>query len=314
VVVRGVDEKGFPRITLDFEVKRPDGSPLRGARREDFHVTEYGQEVPILHFQGPESTEIRPTTVVLVVDRSLSMEEEDRIGALKAAVATFLTVMPPGSRVAVIAFGSDVAVICPFTDDPKRVQAAVDALTPAGATRYYDAVAEALELIARESGRRAILALTDGEDTFSQVATLDSVILAARRAGLPVHTLGLGSEDEIESADLRRLATETRGQYYLARQADQLRRIYEELAKGLGSSYSLAYRTNRPLPDGTLRPIRIYYTTTSKVISSEEKAVFIPGMVVPAAGWSRLFVVLIGTLTALAVLPGWWARRPPLGS
>jgi hypothetical protein len=165
-------------------------------------------------------------------------------------------------------------------------------------------------LIARESGRRAILALTDGEDTFSQAATLDSVILAARRAGLPVHTLGLGSEDEIESADLRRLASATRGQYYLARQADQLRRIYEELAKGLGSSYSLVYRTNRPLPDGTLRPIRISYKTGSEVISSEEKAIFIRGMVVPAAGWSRLFLVLVGVLAALALLPGRWARRP----
>ncbi|MBX6314425.1 MAG: VWA domain-containing protein [Isosphaeraceae bacterium] len=308
VIVRSADEKRFPEITLDFEVKRPDGSPVLDAKPEDFRVTEYDQPVEILKFQGPQSKEVRPTTVVLVVDKSLSMEEEDRIGGLKAAVATFLKVMPPRSRVAVVAFSSDVKILCPFTDNPAQVLGPVNALSPEGATRYYDAVAEALELIAQEPGRRAVLALTDGEDTFSQSANLDSVILAARREGVPVYTLGLGSEDEIESDALRRLARETRGQYFPARQADQLRQIYEEVARGLGSSYSLVYRTNRRLPDGTLRPVRVYYLP-SRSASAGEAAVYVRGMVVPAPGWSRLFLLLLAILATLAALPGWLARR-----
>ena len=126
-----------------------------------------------------------------------------------------------------VAFGSEVARICPFTTDRERVRAAVNRLRPGGATRFYDAVAEALELLDRETGRRAVLALTDGEDTFSQSANLDSTIASARKLGLPVHTLGLGTEEEIESGDLKRLASSTRGQYYPAQQADQLRSIYE---------------------------------------------------------------------------------------
>jgi VWFA-related protein len=304
VTIRAASEKDFPDIGLDFEAKRPDGSPVIDAQKGDFRVTEYGQEVPILQFESP--TEVKATTVVLVVDRSLSMREEDRIGALKAAVATFLKVMPAGSRVAVIAFGSEVKLLCPFTDDPRRVQAAVGELTPAGATRYYDAVAAAFELIGKERGRRAILALTDGEDTFSQSATLDSVILAGRREGVPVHTLGLGSEDEIESDALRRLAAETRGRYFPARQADQLRGIYEEIGKGLGATYHLVYRTDRKLPDGTLRPVAVYYRASTR---GAQTAIYIPGMVVPAAGWSRLFLLLLAALVALAVLPGRVARR-----
>jgi VWFA-related protein len=306
VTVRSVEEKGFPDITLDFEVKRPNGSALLDAKKEDFRVTEYDKNVEILSFRSPESKEIRPTTVVLVVDHSRSMAEENRIDGLKEAVGTFLKVMPPGSRIAVVAFNSKVIRICPFTEEPAKVKAEVDKLTPADATRYYDAVADALDLIGKESGRRAILALTDGEDTFSQNADLEKVIVAARNAGVPIHTLGLGSEDELASDDLRRLATETRGQYFPARQADQLRGIYEELAKGLGQSYSLTYRTDRKLPDGTLRPIRIYYKASKK---AAETAVFIPGMVVPAAGWSRLFLVLVVSLVALAWLPGLWYRR-----
>ena len=84
-----------------------------------------------------------------------------------------------------------------------------------------DVFGDELELIAKEPGRRAVLALTDGEDTFSQSATLDTVVVAARKLGVPVHTLGLGSEDEIESDALKKLAVSTRGQYYPARAADQ---------------------------------------------------------------------------------------------
>ena len=311
VVVTGAGDAKFPEIEVEFEVKRPDGSYLLDANKGDIRVTEYDREMPILRFQGPSATESMPTTVVLVVDRSLSMEEEDRIGSLKTAVSTFLKGLPKGSRVAVVAFGSEVEKICPFTSEAKPVQDAVDALTPAGATRYYDAVAVALEMLQKEPGRRAVLALTDGEDTFSQSATLDSVIVAARRLGLPVHTLGLGSEDEIESNALRQLAHATRGQYYPARQADQLRSIYEQLAERLRSSYSLAYRTDRRLPDGTLRPVRVYYRASKK---AGVATVFIPGMVVPAAGWSPLFLALVALLATLAVLPGQLGRRRAKGA
>jgi VWFA-related protein len=306
VTVTGASEEGFPEIAVQFEVQRPDGSYLLDAQRSDFRVTEDGQDVPISSFQAPLATEALPTTVVLVVDRSLSMEEEDRIGGLKRAVATFLKALPRGSRVAVVAFGSDVKLLCPFTEDARQVQEAVDGLSPAGATRYYDAVAQALELVGKEGGRRAVLALTDGEDTFSQSATLDSVIVAARRLGLPVHTLGLGSEDEIESEALRRLAASTRGQYYPARQADQLRTIYEQLAERLRSSYSLVYRSERRLPDGTLRPVRVFYRASRQ---AGETSVFVPGMVVPAAGWPRLFLALVTALAVLALLPSRLAAK-----
>jgi VWFA-related protein len=307
VIVTGASEQAFPKISVQFEVKRPDGSFLKNATRDDFRVTEEGREVAVVGFQAPQATEAIPTTVVLVVDRSLSMEEEDRIGGLKRAVASFLDKLPAGSKVAAIAFGSDVDRLCPFTTDRVQVKTVVDSLQPAGATRFYDAVATALDMLNEESGRRAVLALTDGEDTFSQTATLESVIATGRRLGLPVYTLGLGSEDEIESADLRRLAVATRGQYYPARRADQLRAIYEELAERIGSSYTLVYQSDRKIPDGTLRPVRVSYRGSSH--STGETAVFIPGMVVPAGGWSGLFLVLAAALSALAVLPGRLARR-----
>jgi len=307
VNVTGASEQSFPKISVQFEVKRPDGSFLLDAGRDDFHVTEEGRDVAVVELRAPLTTEAIPTTVVLVVDHSLSMEEEDRIGGLKRAVHSFLEKLPQGSRVALIAFGSEVNTLSSFTSDRGQIKTAVDALEPAGATRFYDAVAVALEMLDRETGRRAVLALTDGEDTFSQSASLDSVIAAANRIGLPVYTLGLGTEEEIESADLRRLAVSTRGQYYPARNADQLRAIYEQIAERLSSSYSLVYQSDRKIPDGTLRPVRIVYRGSKK--SAGETAVFIPGMVVPSGGWSPLFLGLLGALTVLIFLPGLLAGR-----
>ena len=307
VIVTGASQQAFPRISVQFEVKRSDGKFLLDARRDDFRVTEEGREVEVVDFQAPENKEAIATTVVLVVDRSLSMEEEDRIGGLKRAVRSFLEKLPEGSKVAVIAFGSDVDRLTDFTTDRAQMQRAVDALKPEGATRFYDAVALALEMLDRESGRRVVLALTDGEDTFSQTATLESAIASGQRLGLPVYTLGLGSEEEIESGDLRRLATSTRGQYYPAKSADELRAIYEQIAERIRSSYSMIYQSDRKLADGTLRPVRIFYRGSTT--AAGETAIFIPGMVVPAGGWSLLFLGLLVLLGALMVLPGKLARR-----
>lgn len=300
VIVTQPDESKFPEITVYYEVKRPDGSFLLDAKRDEFRVTEDGQDRPILSFEAPESKEARPTTVVLVVDHSGSMLQDEKMEALRRAVATFLEDLPEGSKVAVVAFSSQVRLVCPFTTDPAQVRESVNRLRAFGGTRYYDGVALALDLLADQKGRRAVLALTDGMDTESRVATLESSIALARKLGLPIHTLGLGRDGEIAINDLEQLAQDTRGQHYLARDAASLRKIYEEIARRLGSSYSLTYRTDHQVPDGTLRPIRIFFRESSQ---AAETAVFIRGMVAPAAGWSRLFLVLLAFLLVLTRWP-----------
>jgi VWFA-related protein len=314
VVVHRPDEAKFPEIRLDFELRKADGSAFLDAQQGDITVKENGQPVDVVAFSSPGGPgggagEVKPTTVVLVVDRSKSMEEDDKIGALKKAVAAFLKVMPQGSSVAVVAFSDDVTTICDFTTDKAKVQAAVDALVPDGATRCFDALDVALDMIARVDGRRAILCLTDGEDTFSTSATLDGDVKKALRAkGAPIYTIGLGGENDINVGDLERLADETKGQYFPARRADELVAIFREFAVNQGVLYQVAYRTNREVPDGTVRPVSVAYRQGRK----EGVATFyIPGMVVPKSGWNWLFLGLLAGLGTLASLPGMLARRSP---
>jgi hypothetical protein len=152
----------------------------------------------------------------------------------------------------------------------------------------------------RVEGRHAVIALTDGQDTSSLDADLSSTIRQAKQNGVPVYTLGLGPEDVIAVKELRELATATRGQYYPAQKAAELKAVYETIAERLGAGYTLTYQTDRRIPDGTLRPVQVFHRGSTK---AGESAVFIPGMVVPAPGWSPLFLALTGGLAFLAVLP-----------
>jgi VWFA-related protein len=269
-------------------------------------VTEDGRAVEVVDFVAPKSVTIRPTTVVLVADRSGSMAAENRNAPQKQAVATFAEVLPAGSRVQVLAFGSDVRELTDgFITNPEAIARSVRPLFPLGGTRFYDAVGLALERLADEPGRRAVVALTDGEDTASEDNSLDTVIARARRLGLPVHTVGVGTEEEIAADDLKRLAEETRGQWFPARKADELRKIYEEIARRMGESYTLSYRTDRRLPDGTMRPVEVEYTPTRVAGTAK---LLVRGMVVPAAGWPGLFLLLVAGLSGLLMLPSWLAR------
>lgn len=299
VVVTGASQDDFPKIGVQFELRRPDGTFVRDATKEEFRVTEEGQDRPILDFQAPLTKEDVPTTIVLVVDRSGSMNEEAKLASLKGAVARFLEKIPQGSKIAVIAFSSQVELIRPFTTDRAKVGRAVDELFADGPTRFYDAVAMALKLLEDQVGRRAIIALTDGLDTSSSTQLEDDVA-AGQRLGLPIYTLGFGNEREIDVNGLKQLAAGTRAQYYPARRAEELRKVYETIAERLGAGYSLTYQSDRRIPDGTLRPVRVIHRASRKV---GETAVFIPGMVVPAAGWSPLFLILAVGLAALAFLP-----------
>jgi Ca-activated chloride channel family protein len=288
VIVTQPDESKFPDIAVYFEVRRPDGTFVRDADRSSFRVEEDGKERPILDFDSPITVRSKPTTIVLVLDRSGSMRQDNKIDGMKRAVGSFVEGLPEGSRVAVIAFSSDIRLVCPFTTDKRRVLGAVEAIEASGATRYFDAVSAALKLLEEETGRRAVLAMTDGQDTESQLP-IEAVIDEARRLNLPVNTLGLGEGGAIDLIPLERLAKGTRGQFYLARDAEALKAIYQ-----------------RKVPDGTLRPIKVFY---AEARAAGETAVFIRGMVVPEAGWSRLFVAIVSGLCIMALLPGIVGRR-----
>ena len=163
-----------------------------------------------------------------------------------------------------------------------------------------------------------MLALTDGQDKDSGMETVGPRSTRPARSARPRAGAGEGGHAggrrsawtsrrtwprrcAAQLDSLETLAVETRGQYLPAKDAGQLGAIYQELAE-IKAEYSLTYRSDRTLPDGTLRPIRVFYKQQKR--AAGETAVYVRGMVVPAAGWSWLFLLLVGGIVVLVVLPG----------
>lgn len=193
------------------------------------------------------SQEVRRATVVLVLDASNSMSRTDvaptRLAAAQDAARSFLEELPPDFRVGLVTFAGDVEVHAEPTLDRGRVTEELDSLQLERDTLIGDGLDAALDSLvadrlANGRGPSAVLLLSDGQDTGSQVPP---PVAADRAAGLevPVFTVHLG-EDELDdqgvssSGRLRAIATATGAEAFTADTADELNRVYE----GLGSDLS----------------------------------------------------------------------------
>jgi Ca-activated chloride channel family protein len=217
-------------------------------------------------------------TVVLVMDTSASMHATDvapsRLAAAQAAARRFLEAVPPAVRVGVVAFSAGAEVLATPGDDRQTALAALDRFQTRPATAMGDALELAVAVAqahmatetptatagpstprpattATPAGQRpappaAILLLSDGAQTAGRVQPLDAAA-AARRLGIPVHTISLGTPNGvIETPDapgsgqmlpvppdeptLRQIAEVTGGRFFTAPTAADLRAVYEGLA------------------------------------------------------------------------------------
>jgi len=142
-----------------------DGTPLRGLGREDFRVFEDGIEQPIAHFDASSD----PASVALVLDASPSVFRE--LAGMKAAARTLAKYLSPRDEIAVVAFAAQAQLVLPFTRDRALLERAM--ASPALAqvadstqSNIYQAVyLTARELFQDRPGRKAIVLLTDGQDS-----------------------------------------------------------------------------------------------------------------------------------------------------
>ena len=196
-------------------------------------------EVPVYTVGVGPAGRMDPVTTVLVLDCSGSMnhpanrdESLSKLEAMKRAAARFVDLMRPGARTTLLPFSQVPRVPGPFRDDKAELIKAVTALRADGGTALYDATINAIDTLeaAQPAGKRAIIVLSDGEDTSSRGRRPADVVRRARAAKIPVHILGFGSGRDLREDILRPLALETGGTYHHARTAADLNRIFEDLS------------------------------------------------------------------------------------
>ena len=179
-------------------------------------------------------------TTVLVLDHSGSMrgkadanDKTPKIEALKRAARRFVALMGHDAKTTLLPFSSNVGLPDPFSDDRQALSQRIDKLEPEGGTLLYDATYSGIETLvaARPPGRKAVVVLTDGKDEAPGSRYSSQLVIdRAKEEQIPLYMLGLGRPEEINEGVMRRMATETGGQYFHAGNEQRLYEIFEKLS------------------------------------------------------------------------------------
>jgi Ca-activated chloride channel homolog len=196
--------------------------------------------------ERPVTKEVPVRDLLLAVDLSGSMETKDfqnakgetvdRLTAVKEVLDEFLA-RRQGDRVGLIFFGSAPFVQAPFTEDLKVCRQLLDEaqVKMAGPqTALGDALGLAINVFDRSPVKeRVLIALTDGNDTASQVPPAKAAQIAKDK-GIIIHTISVGDptaagEDALDVETLRAIASESGGIYAHAGDRKQLEEIYHKI-------------------------------------------------------------------------------------
>jgi Ca-activated chloride channel family protein len=198
--------------------------------------------------EPPITKEVPVRDLLLAVDLSGSMGTKDfkdaagktvdRLTAVKAVLDDFIS-RRQGDRVGLILFGSAPFVQAPFTEDLKVCRELLDEsqVNMAGPqTAFGDAIGLAINVFDRSPVKeRVLMALTDGNDTASQVPPIKAAEVA-RDKGIVVHTISVGDpravgEDALDVETLKKVSATTGGLYAHAADLEQLQAVYQWLGR-----------------------------------------------------------------------------------
>ena len=196
--------------------------------------------------QPPITRDLPTRDLLLLVDLSGSMQAEDftnaagekvdRLTAVKEVLGDFL-VRREGDRVGLVVFGDAPFLQAPFSTDLNLSRQLLDetAIGMAGPrTAFGDAIGLGVNLFEQsDAPAKTIIALTDGNDTKSQVPPIEAARIAEERE-IRIHTVAIGDptsvgEEKLDEETLRSVAQSSGGSYFFAGDREQLAGIYDQL-------------------------------------------------------------------------------------
>jgi VWFA-related protein len=239
--------------------------------KDDFKVYEDGVEQKVAYFTKEVDM---PISLAILMDTSGSMQQI--LGAEQDAASRFVRqVLHKKDEALVMSFDTDVNLLADFTEDPAvlsrairraTINAAGPVLTPGtvpqggGGTNLYDAVYLAChDELSNEAGRKAIVLLTDAEDTGSKMTENDAVE-AAQRADSVIHILLISDPFATEGYGpgvASHMTQETGGRVINVRNEKGLEKAFDVVSEELRSQYVLAYSSTNTKRDGTFRKIKV---------------------------------------------------------
>jgi VWFA-related protein len=264
-------------VNVPFSVTDRQGRFVSGLTIKDFLVQEDGRRQEIRNFSRENEL---PVTLALLIDTSPSVrpvfEEE------KATAKAFLeSILRTEDLALVIGFDQSVTLVQDFTDNIRLLNRAIDSLETGGGTAVYDAVYLACkEKLATETGRKAIILISDGEDTMSRLK-FDAALRAAHESDTIIYAISNSISNPFpyfrrgrsrfgggDMGTLKKFSNETGGATFAVSNENTFKKIFDQIARELRSQYSLAYVSTNAERDGKFRQIKIVPRDSSYTVKA----------------------------------------------
>lgn len=241
-----------------------------GLKKEDFHLTEDGEEQTIAHFSGEDA----PLSVGLVFDVSGSMDTKLRTS--RQAALQFLKTMNPQDEAFLIVFSDKAELAAGFTSQMGEIEDQLKAARPGGLTAMLDAAEMALhEMKNAKNPRKAIVIVSDGGDNNSKYSASEIQSLV-READVQIYAMGVFepsifpgmSIHEVSGPRLlSELAEQTGGRAFSATEPNDLPSVAARVGIELRNQYVLAYSPKNSNKDGKFRRVEVKVTPPAGIPS-----------------------------------------------
>ncbi len=232
--------------------KGGDHAIVTDLKKEDLAVEEDGVRQSLLDFYVDQ----RPVSLAMILDSSTSMQPSMK--TVHAAASRFVDSLGADDKALVIDFDEKVYLLQDLTSNKDQLREAITSTNAFGNTALYDALYASYRKLRSVEGRKAIILLTDGEDTASKFS-FRRVLDQAKISEIIIYPIGLGTS--VMDLELRRilktLAEETGGRAYFPDKVEDLGGVYGEIARELKNQYYITYEPTNDNWDGRWRKIRL---------------------------------------------------------
>ena len=235
------------------------GRFVRNLPRTAFRVLEDGKPQGITHF----TSEDVPLEIVVAIDISGSMTPA--MPKLKTAVKEFLKDVPNQDLVTLLGFNDSIFTLTRKAGDVAERSRAVDRLAPWGSTALYDVILRGVEMLGRQTGRKALIVFTDGEDQGSH-ATINDVERRLQSSDVTLYMIGQGRGVTLEALKkvMERLSNPTGGRALFTDSVDELHESFADLLDELSNQYLLGYEPSNTKHDECGARSRSRWTAITK--------------------------------------------------
>ena len=263
-------------VRLPVTVTEKKKTLITGLTRGDFQILEDGVPQEVTFFSDEKTNP--PVFVGVLMDTSPSTAGKIKFSKEAAKNFLYTVVRLRKDKGAFMTFDHEINLRQDFTDKLDLLDRAVDKVDKTGSqTALYDAVWQfSDEKLRNVPGRRVIVIITDGEDTFSRADIKDAIDIAQRTEttifGISTKAGFLGTVPGVEAGTVKdagdkfltQLCEETGGEVFFTGDMLALERAFKKISDELRSQYMITYKPANQTQDGRLRKIEVRFTDKEK--------------------------------------------------